>query len=165
MTLTHNNQVRWSMNKKFMVSCLISLLVCLSFYLQPFKLVVIVGESMMPALRNGQVVLAKRESKYNRGDIVVIRDSESNIIVKRIIFRPGDYYYYIIDSDRFEMIFLSDNSFRKILEAKSKYGHAVVEYKLGKKSYFVLGDNLNNSDDSRRFGPISEEDIIYKVVK
>ena len=88
------------MNKKFMVSCLISLLACLSFYLQPYKLVVIIGESMMPTLRNGQVVLAKRESKYNRGDIVVIRDTESNIIVKRIIFRPGDYYYYIIHSYR-----------------------------------------------------------------
>jgi len=153
------------MNKKFIVSCLISLLVCLSFYLQPYKLVVVVGQSMMPTLRNGQVVLAKRESKYNRGDIVVVKDTESNILIKRIIFRPGDYYYYIIDSDRFEMIFLSDNSFRSILEAKSKYGQAVVEYKLGKDSYFVVGDNLNNSDDSRRFGPIKYDEIIYKVVK
>jgi len=153
------------MNKKFIVSCLISLLVCLSFYLQPYKLVVVVGQSMMPTLRNGQVVLAKRESKYNRGDIVVVKDTESNILIKRIIFRPGDYYYYIIDSDRFEMRFLSDNSFRSILEAKSKYGQAVVEYKLGKDSYFVVGDNLNNSDDSRRFGPIKYDEIIYKVVK
>lgn len=153
------------MNKKFIVSCLISLLVCLSFYLQPYKLVVVVGQSMMPTLRDGQVVLAKRESKYNRGDIVVVKDAESNILIKRIIFRPGDYYYFIIDSDRFEMRFLSDNSFRSILEAKSKYGHAVVEYKLGKDSYFVVGDNLNNSDDSRRFGPIKYDEIIYKVVK
>ena len=71
------------MDKKFIVSCFVSLLICLSFYLQPYKLIVIVGQSMMPTLRNGQVVLAKRENKYNRGDIVVIRDTESNIIVKR----------------------------------------------------------------------------------
>lgn len=166
MTLAHNTQVRWSMDKKFIVSCLISLLLCFCFYLQPFKLVVIVGQSMMPTLRNGQVVLAKRESKYNKGDIVVIKDNpEDGIIVKRILFTPGDYYYHIIDSDNFEMIYLLDNSFRKILEAKSKYGNAVLEYKLGKDDYFVVGDNYNNSDDSRRFGPIKRENIIYKIVK
>ena len=154
------------MNKKFIVSCLISLLLCLSFYLQPYKLVVIVGQSMMPTLRNGQVVLAKRESKYNKGDIVVIKDTEEgNIIVKRIVFAPNEYYYLILDSDKFEMNFLLDNSFRTILEAKSKYGAAVNEYKLSNDSYFVVGDNLNNSDDSRRFGPIRKENIIYKVIK
>jgi type IV secretory pathway protease TraF len=63
------------------------------------------------------------------------------------------------------MIFLLDNSFRSILEAKANYGDAVQEYKLGKDSYFVVGDNLNNSDDSRRFGPIKEDEIIYKVIK
>ena len=52
------------MDKKFIVSCFVSLLICLSFYLQPYKLIVIVGQSMMPTLRNGQVVLAKRENKY-----------------------------------------------------------------------------------------------------
>lgn len=154
------------MDKKFIVSCLISLIFCLCFYLQPYKLVVIVGESMMPTLRNGQVVLAKRESKYNKGDIVVIKDSEGEtVIIKRIIFTPGDYYYYIIDTEKLEMIHLLDNSFRNILQAKSKYGHAVVEYKLGNNCYFVVGDNYDNSDDSRRFGPIKYEDIIYKVVK
>ena len=71
------------MDKKFIVSCFVSLLICLSFYLQPYKLIVIVGQSMMPTLRNGQIVLAKRENKYNRGDIVVINDtSEDAIIVK-----------------------------------------------------------------------------------
>lgn len=154
------------MDKKFIVSCFVSLLICLSFYLQPYKLIVIVGQSMMPTLRNGQVVLAKRENKYNRGDIVVIKDtSEDVIIVKRIIFTPGDYYYYILDSQKFQMVFLLDNSFRSILEAKANYGDAVQEYKLGDDSYFVVGDNLNNSDDSRRFGPIKKDEIIYKVIK
>ena len=154
------------MDKKFIVSCFVSLLICLSFYLQPYKLIVIVGQSMMPTLRNGQVVLAKREKKYNRGDIVVIKDTSENIVlVKRIIFTPGDYYYYILDSQKFQMIFLLDNSFRSILEAKANYGDAVQEYKLGKDSYFVVGYNLNNSDDSRRFGPIKEDEIIYKVIK
>jgi len=130
------------MDKKFIVSCFVSLLICLSFYLQPYKLIVIVGQSMMPTLRNGQVVLAKRENKYNRGDIVVIKDTSENIVlVKRIIFTPGDYYYYILDSQKFQMIFLLDNSFRSILEAKANYGDAVQEYKLGKDSYFVVEKN------------------------
>lgn len=153
------------MDKKFIVSCLISLGLCLFFYLQPYKVVVVVGQSMYPTLKNGQIVLAKRESRYNKGDIVVIRDDEGFIIVKRILFVPGDYYYYILDSDKFEMRFLLDNSFRNVLQAKSQYGDAVEEYKLGKDSYFVVGDNYSNSDDSRRFGPIHEENIIYKVVK
>ena len=153
------------MDKKFIVSCLISLGLCLFFYLQPYKVVVVVGKSMYPTLKNGQIVLAKRESRYNKGDIVVIRDDEGFIIVKRILFVPGDYYYYILDSDKFEMRFLLDNSFRNVLQAKSQYGDAVEEYKLGKDSYFVVGDNYSNSDDSRRFGPIHEENIIYKVVK
>jgi len=37
-------------------------------------------------------------------------------------------------------------------------------YKVPKDKYFVIGDNLNMSNDSRNFGPIEFKDIIGKVV-
>jgi hypothetical protein len=29
----------------------------------------------------------------------------------------------------------------------------------------LIGDNLDNSDDSRRFGPVEEDEILYKVIQ
>jgi type IV secretory pathway protease TraF len=34
-----------------------------------------------------------------------------------------------------------------------------------KNQYYLLGDNRDESDDSRRFGSIHKESIIYKIVK
>ena len=41
------------------------------------------------------------------------------------------------------------------------------EIKLGDDEYFVVGDNRNNSMDSREFGPVKYESILgkTKVVK
>lgn len=41
---------------------------------------------------------------------------------------------------------------------------AIVELKVPKNHYYLLGDNFNNSDDSRRFGTVERSQIIYKVI-
>ena len=76
------------MNKKFFVSCLISLLVLLLAYLQPYKVVVVLGNSMHPTLKHGQIVLAKKVTKFEKGDIVVFRNDFEEIVIKRILFMP-----------------------------------------------------------------------------
>jgi len=39
-----------------------------------------------------------------------------------------------------------------------------MEYSIGEDEYFVMGDNRNNSADSRVFGPISSDKIFGKVI-
>ena len=48
---------------------------------------------------------------------------------------------------------------------------AVAEQEFGEKGlagpknhYYLIGDNLDKSDDSRRFGSVEEKDILYKVI-
>jgi type IV secretory pathway protease TraF len=41
----------------------------------------------------------------------------------------------------------------------------MMELKVPKNHYYLVGDNLDESDDSRRFGTIDEKDILYKVIQ
>jgi len=152
------------MKRRSLVTGIIGLLLVSLLLLQPYKLVVVVGRSMLPTLKGGQILLAKKTNKFERGDIVVIRE-EDNIIIKRIKYLPEEYYYSVLDFDTAEMI-LIENDFRDMMFGIEKYGlENIKEYKLAKNSYFVLGDNSAESDDSRRFGPIYKEQILYKVIR
>ena len=152
------------MKRRSLVTGIIGLLLVSLLLLQPYKLVVVVGRSMLPTLKGGQILLAKKTNKFERGDIVVIRE-EDNIIIKRIKYLPEEYYYSVLDFDTAEMI-LIENDFRDMMFGIEKYGlENIKEYKLAKNSYFVLGDNSAESDDSRRFGPIHKDQIMYKVIK
>ena len=152
------------MKRRSLVTGIIGLLLVSLLLLQPYKLVVVVGRSMLPTLKGGQILLAKKTNKFERGDIVVIRE-EDNIIIKRIKYLPEEYYYSVLDFDTAEMI-LIENDFRDMMFGIEKYGlENIKEYKLAKNSYFVLGDNSAESDDSRRFGPIHKEQILYKVIR
>ena len=153
------------MNKKFFVSCLISLLVLLLAYLQPYKVVVVLGNSMHPTLKHGQIVLAKKVTKFEKGDIVVFRNDFEEIVIKRILFMPDEYYYFILENKPFIAELIYDNSYRTMLKFYNIYGDHIFEHKIPKDEYYVVGDNHSNSDDSRRFGPISKEQLMYKVIK
>ena len=152
------------MKHRSLVTGIIGLLLVSLLLFQPYKLVGVVGRSMLPTLKGGQILLAKKTNKFERGDIVVIKE-EDNIIIKRIKYLPEEYYYSVLDFEMFEMVVI-ENDFREMMIGIEKYGlENIKEYKMAKNSYFVLGDNSAESDDSRRFGPIHKEQILYKVIR
>ena len=51
------------------------------------------------------------------------------------------------------------------IEPKNIDDAYMLELKVPKNHYYLIGDNLDNSDDSRRFGTLEENEILYKVVQ
>jgi len=67
------------MNRKFFVSTILGLFALILLYFQPYKLVVVVGNSMYPTLKNGQILLAKKIDKIEKAPIM---DPYRNLYIK-----------------------------------------------------------------------------------
>lgn len=144
---------------------IISLIILIS---NPYKLVVVVGQSMYPTLKNGNILLAKKTKDIRKGDIVVAKNDLQEIIIKRIAYMPHEYYYYYLlnkDSENYRFLIV-DNSYHNITWFYDQYGYKrIQQLQVPLNQYYLLGDNLDNSEDSRRFGSIEKESILYKVIK
>lgn len=135
---------------------------------QLFHFVQVSGSSMSPTYKTMQIVTtSKDKSKIDIGDVVVFRlknnkvgkdfqkkDGKSELIIKRVVGKEGDTIQ-VKNGELYRNGKKVDEAFPKIENA----GIAKTPVKLAKNQFFVLGDNRNNSDDSRRFGPISKNDI------
>ena len=125
--------------------------------------------SMDPTLAAGDVVLINRAAykigEPKRGDIIAYRVSEeenASTHIKRIIGLPGETIpiqdgQILIDGETYQE--------KKNFPAIQNPGLAETEITLDKDEYFVLGDNRNNSEDSRfaGVGNIRRENIIGKL--
>lgn len=123
----------------------------------------VIGVSMEPTLDNGQQIFVNRFqyniSKPDIGDVIVFLpngNANSHYYVKRIVALPGDKVQ-ITNGRLYVNGKMAEDGFDKIADP----GNAIEEIRLADDEYFVLGDNRNNSEDSRsaNIGPIKRSII------
>lgn len=123
------------------------------------------GSSMKPTLNdNNLVILNKLDYRLNdikRFDVVVV-DIKTEKIIKRVIGLPGDTVSYknktlYINGKKAEENFTHTNDTRDF-----KLGDIGYQKIPGDK-YFVVGDNRNNSMDSRIIGLVDKDQILGSV--
>lgn len=144
---------------------LISVVVVLALWAVPFKIIVVKGDSMLPNLKNNELLLAVKTNNFSVNDIVVAKNDFRETIIKRIKFVDDDKYYYVIDLHT-ENIEVFDEHIG-VMASKYYQGneqYLVMKQVVPKNCVYLLGDNSSNSDDSRRFGPVRKADIMYKVI-
>lgn len=133
----------------------IAVVLFLAFVLVYFfgEKVVNVGESMSPTLENGDTVLVNKLNYSitgpSRGDVVVFKphgNENTHYYIKRVVGLPGETVE-IKDGK----IYIDGEVLEEELETEpvQEAGVASSPVKLGEDEYFVLGDNRNNSEDSR----------------
>ena len=127
----------------------------------------VVGSSMEQELYNGQEVLIDRFryvlSSPKAGDIVAFLpngNEKAHYYVKRIVAQPGDEL--LIQGG---VLYVNGQKSDWIDEKILDSGIAANPLTMGKGEYFCIGDNVNNSEDSRsaNIGTIKDSDIIGRV--
>ena len=129
----------------------------------------VIGISMKPTLENGEKIMVNRFiymiSGPKQNDVIVFVPNgsmNSHYYVKRVVGTPGDTVQ-IIDGHLYinDELFIYEDEYDEMAQS----GIAENRITLGKGEYFVLGDNRNNSEDSRsaNIGIISKENIIGKA--
>lgn len=128
---------------------LIVILALLLVFSPFFKTAVVRGESMIPTLRPGQRVLTCHAywlvGTVKLNDIVVLKEEKSNdYFIKRVLGLPGDKIPWSM--------------------APLSWPMEQGEYVVPPGRIYVVGDNLNHSDDSRKFGAFLQSNILGKVL-
>ena len=148
--------------KRQLTVIIVLIVLFLAWYISTYKyqLTLIQGESMQPTFSNMSLVIINKYTNSFKNDEVIVFKNDKDVLVKRLVAIPGDK---IVISDG--QLFVNDlkvNSFESIEYA----GNASDEIILKDNEYFVLGDNVNNSKDSRydEVGIVHRKDIIGKII-
>lgn len=141
-----------------------------------FSNYVVEGESMMPTLEEGNKLVVNKIGytigEIDRFDVIVFHANEKEDYVKRVIGLPGDHIAYINDQ-------LYINGKVQVEPYLDKYRNTVPygqpltgdfdiaelweEEKVPEGMLFVLGDNRQQSWDSRHFGFVPIERVVGEV--
>ena len=122
------------------------------------------GRSMVPTFEDGQrVVVLKLFSEVERGDIVIFstREEPEKDLIKRVIALPGER----IQIHKGEVRINGEPLGEKYIKDKDfgLYDAQIDEY-VPDGQIYVLGDNRDDSHDSRRFGSVLQDSLKGKVV-
>jgi signal peptidase I len=129
----------------------------------PLRLVQVSGRSMEPTLHPGQRLLLDRlyyrSSGLSFDDIVVVMHNGEEI-VKRVKGLPGDQLQMdeLSDGTAFRVVNLTRHP--ELRRPPIYYRHEEV---VPPGMIYLIGDNLGLSEDSRRFGPVSQGSVMGVV--
>jgi signal peptidase I len=146
------------------VGALLLAVVVKTFLFQAFY---IPSLSMYPTLDKGDRVLVNKLSydlhDVHRGDLVVFErpPNEPTTIkdlIKRVIGLPGD----VIEA-RDGVVYVNGAALVESYVDKGDRTENLPRQTVPDKSLFVMGDNRNNSEDSRVFGPIPEKTVVGRA--
>ncbi|MFW5864642.1 MAG: signal peptidase I [Candidatus Izemoplasmataceae bacterium] len=152
--------IKWQSELMDLISYVLTLMVIMitinTFF---FSFAMVDGISMEPTfVDQDDIIINHFMIDYDQFDIVVVRVREGTYYVKRIIGLPGDRVTFTesavyINGDLISERYL-DQSF----------AYTPNEFILGEDEYFVMGDNRDDSLDSRVIGPVNERDLFGKVI-
>ena len=137
------------------------ILLVLFYFCWPVRLE---GTSMEPTMQEGDLVFTSRflamTGSYEKGDIVLFRYFEedgSRVVIKRIIATAGDEIEILPDG-----VMLNGTLLEEPYTVGNTYG--LVNMKIPEDTVFVMGDNREESFDSRNMGVIAEKDLQGKIL-
>ncbi|MGI5892196.1 MAG: signal peptidase I [Bacillota bacterium] len=145
---------------------LIALAIALVLRTFVFEMTVVNGSSMMPTLSNGDRLLTSKItyiiSKPQRGDVIIVDapDRNKEYYIKRIIGMPNEQ---ITIKDG--LIYINGDLYTEPYLTQV-YTDGNIDMIIDDDSYFVMGDNRNESHDSRdsSVSTISSEHVLGKAV-
>lgn len=143
------------------VSIFLLIIIIRTFIVTPIR---VNGDSMNPTLKDGEIMILNKIgysiNGVERFDIVVV-DYNGDKLIKRVIGLPGETLKYennvlYINGQEIEEPYLN--------ESTEDFNITSLGYsKIPRDCYFVLGDNRDDSKDSRIIGCVSEKQIKGKT--
>ena len=144
---------------------LLIVILCKSNYMYNYKYFGTKGYSMRPAIVCGDEVKVRNRKLPERGDIIAIRVGKEYFL-KRCIALPGDTVQIKDGQVILNGIVQDESAYIEAARNTENYaGKLEMPITLQEGRYVVLGDNRNESRDSRDFGLVKAENIIGTVIK
>ena len=134
------------------------------------------GDSMKPFLKNGQTIILLNCSmifvncSFHENDVITFK-LYNELYIKRVAIKPDSRIDYENGSITLEFkgevieTYLESWHFKYLNEKNCEQKDSKeFNFLIPSHKYFVLGDNLIESEDSRSFGLISEAEIVGKLI-